>query len=134
TPDAAPMQHALRQIEATVTGLARLQVRHALSARTRLKLARALVQQAHMLGSDKEGSTQVTRLVELMRDPAVEVEVDEGGHVALGFSLDGNVNVQKQVATSEVRVFGRAATLTRLGALQRSERGPADQELDERGA
>ncbi|WP_438033737.1 hypothetical protein [Sorangium sp. So ce204] len=119
-PNAPAMVHAIQQIQATIRGLAHFSARHALAARTRLKLARALIEQAHMLGVNGERSTAVMRLVDRVRDPSVPIEIDQGPHIALGFSLQGMSDAHEATPCGELRVFGRPATLARLQAMVRA--------------
>ncbi|KYF96119.1 hypothetical protein BE20_04505 [Sorangium cellulosum] len=119
-PSTPAMEHAIRQIQATIRGLAHFSARHVLAARTRLNLARALVEQAHMLGVNGERAAAVMRLVARIRDPSVPIEVDQRSHVAVGFSLQGMGDVRAATPCGELRVFGRDSTLTRLRAMARA--------------
>jgi hypothetical protein len=120
SPTSAPMQQAAHQIEETIRGLARLGAQHSLSVRTRLELARALVQQAHMLGTSTARAAEMSQLVAQVANPTVPIEVEAGGHVALGFSLAGDGEARAPLACGEMRLFGRASTLGRLEAMARS--------------
>lgn len=110
---------ATAQLKATLDGLGRFQASHPLSARSRLRLARALIHQGHMLAIDDGRAEELKELVRRVRTPTTPIEL--GPHTANAVLLWSFSDLCSDTAThrdgSRVQVYGRASTLDRLGKL-----------------
>jgi hypothetical protein len=126
-----PLEHASgratkaqAQLSATIDGLRRFQSEHALSMRTRLRLARALVHQGHMLAFGHEQTQDLEELVRRVRTPGTPFELGpSASNRVLFWSLADEVSSVETLSDgSTLHRFGRADTLKRFRELVRTSR------------
>jgi hypothetical protein len=117
--NSAAAVRAAKQVAATLDGLQRFKAQHALTARSRLRLARALVQQGHMRGVEGTNAGDLDELVRRVRDTATEIEIGPSvAHRLLLWSLSAETK-DEEASRPEgmVIVRGRTKSLDGFHAL-----------------
>lgn len=109
TVDADPVPKALKQVETTVSRLARFGVSHPLSARTRAAFVRAALQQVHLIDRSRpRGELELlARIVDGLADSQVQIRIEGADRAVVHVWSWSPSTVDAQEGT--VTIHGRAA-------------------------